>query len=53
MRQTAVLLLLSAAALAGDPITWKYNGFARLPDAAAEAKKTNRHLLVGLAGSPL
>jgi hypothetical protein len=32
-------------------LTWKYEGYSQLPAAAAEAKRTQRRLLVGLAGS--
>ena len=32
-------------------LTWKYEGYSQFPAAAAEAKRTQRRLLVGLAGS--
>jgi hypothetical protein len=47
-----VLMLPQAAHAADGELTWKYDGHSKLPDAAAEAKRSGRRLLVGLAGSP-
>ena len=51
MRLTVMLLLLGANALAAPKLTWDYEGYSKLPEAAAEARRTKKRLLVGLAGS--
>jgi hypothetical protein len=35
-----------------QPLTWHHEGYARLLDAAAEAKAKGRRLLIGLSGGP-
>jgi len=55
--RTALLLAfagaLGAAARAEDArLDWTYDGHFRLPDAAADAKRSGRRILVGLSGSP-
>jgi hypothetical protein len=54
MRIPAVLaaLALAAGAAPAAKLTWTYDGYARLPAAAAEAKRAQKRILVGLAGSP-
>jgi hypothetical protein len=54
MRVTAVLAALALTAGAAPPakLTWTYDGYARLPAAAAAAKRAEKRILVGLAGSP-
>ena len=49
----AVCLLGTAGLAAPAPrkLTWKYEGYSKLPEAAAEAHRTRRRLLVGLSGS--
>ena len=48
----AICVLGGRAEAAPVPkLAWKYEGYARLPAAAAEAKRTQRRLLIGLAGS--
>ena len=47
-----VLMLPRAAQAADGELTWKYDGHSKLPDAAAEAKRSGKRLLIGLAGSP-
>ena len=48
----AVMVLgLPAGTQAKSNLTWKYDGYSKLPAAAAEAKRTNRRLLIGLSGS--
>lgn len=51
MRTTAALLLIAAMAPAGE-LKWDHEGYPRLIDAAREAKKSNRRILVGMSGSP-
>ena len=53
------LLVLAGAMLACGPVSadepgleWKHDGHFRLAEAAAEAKRTGKRLLLGLAGSP-
>jgi hypothetical protein len=54
MRVGAVLVALALAAGAAPAarLTWEYDGYARLPAAAAAAKRAQKRILVGLAGSP-
>ena len=49
----ATLCVLSVQVNAAPAVkmTWKYEGYSQLPAAAAEAKRTQRLLLVGLSGS--
>jgi hypothetical protein len=53
---TIPLALVScvAAARAAEPkkLTWQFDGHTSLPSAAAEAKRSGKRLLIGLAGSP-
>ena len=52
---TAIALLVLAYDAGGDEakrLTWQFDGYAQLPDAARQAKRTGKRLLVGLAGSP-
>ena len=48
----AACLLLSATGRAEEELEWAHEGYAELLDAAVEAKKDNRRLLIGLCGSP-
>ena len=43
-----------AAARADKPkkLQWQFDGHTSLPAAAAEAKRTGKRLLIGMAGSP-
>jgi len=54
MRVSAVLaaLVLVAGAAPASKLTWTYDGYAKLPAAAAAAKRAKKRILVGLAGSP-
>ena len=51
---TAAICLLGVqvAAAPAPKLTWEYEGYSKLPLAAAEAKRTQRRMLVGLSGSP-
>ena len=47
----ACVLGMPGPADAGSRLKWDYDGFRHLPAAAAEAKRTNKRLLLGLSGS--
>ena len=54
MRISLVLaaFALAAGAAPAAKLTWTYAGYSRLPAAAAAAKRAQKRILVGLAGSP-
>ncbi len=49
----AIVCLLGTGVEAAPPptLTWQFEGYSKLPAAAAEAHRTRRRLLVGLSGS--
>jgi hypothetical protein len=51
---SVALLSCVAAARSDKPkkLQWQFDGHTSLPAAAAEAKRTGKRLLIGMAGSP-
>ena len=42
--------LIAKGVFADERLTWDYRGYVQLCDAATEAKRTHRRLLVGVPG---
>ena len=43
--------LIAKGVIAEERLTWNYSGYVQLLDAAKEAKKKHRRLLVGVPGA--
>ncbi|MFQ5844361.1 MAG: hypothetical protein ACE5JG_05155 [Planctomycetota bacterium] len=46
-----VVGLLGGTAGAAERLSWRFEGYSKVVEAAAEAKKSRKRLLVGLSGS--
>lgn len=52
MRRAGVLLLCVVASAEEPRLDWQLEGYPRLFEAAARARKEGTHVLLGLSGSP-
>lgn len=52
MKRASLLLFCMVAVAGEEKLVWQLEGYPRLFDAAARARKDGKRLLLGLSGSP-
>jgi hypothetical protein len=52
MKRACILLFCLASARGEERLLWQLEGYPRLFEAAARARKEGKRLLLGLSGSP-